>query len=272
MTLRATILGSGSSGGVPRVGGDWGVCDPNEPKNRRTRCSLLVEQWHGDLEPDDKDKTIILIDTAPDLREQLLKVNIQHIDAVFYTHDHADQCHGIDDLRAIAYRMRARIPVYMYALTKEGMFVRFQYGFEMPEGRIHPAILDAKPPFKSKESFKINGNGGVIDVTALGLSHGIAPSFGFKFNNNLVYTPDVLDIENDVLDLVKGTDTWVCDALRYNPSPAHAHVDKTLMWQAYTQIPNFVLTNLHVDLDYTKLGAELMGGQSVGYDGQQISF
>ena len=272
MTLRATILGSGSSGGVPRVGGDWGACDPNEPKNRRMRCSLLIEQWHGDVEPEDKDKTIILVDTSPDLREQLLAANIQHIDAVLYTHDHADQSHGIDDLRAIAYRMRGRIPVYMDALTKDGLFTRFQYCFEMPEGRIHPAILDAHDTFESKKSFKIKGKGGVVDVMALGLSHGIAPSFGFKFNDKIVYTPDVLNIENDVLDLIKGAKTWICDALRYNPSPAHANVDKTLMWQAYTQVPNVVLTNLHVDLDYARLNTELTGGQTVGYDGQQISF
>lgn len=267
MTLRVTILGSGSSGGVPRVGGDWGVCDPLEPKNKRTRCSLLVEQWSGDVEPDHSEKTIILIDTSPDLRDQLLTAKVKHVDAVLYTHDHADQSHGIDDLRAIAYAMRKRIPVYMDALTKDVLFTRFGYCFEMPEGRIHPAIFDAQDTFNSKDAFKINGPGGTINIVALELSHGIAPSFGFKINDKVVYTPDVLDIEEDVLDLIKGAQIWICDALRYNPSPAHANVDKALMWQSYTQTPEMILTNLHVDMDYATLSAELTGGQRVGYDG-----
>ena len=113
MTLKATILGCGSSGGVPRVGGDWGVCDPKEPKNRRTRCSLLIECWDGAKEPNIEEKTVILVDTSPDLREQLLRANVRRVDALLYTHDHADQTHGIDDLRALAYRMRKKIPTYM---------------------------------------------------------------------------------------------------------------------------------------------------------------
>ena len=268
MTLRTTILGCGSSGGVPRVGGDWGVCDPNEPRNRRTRCSILIEQWQGETEPDNSEKTVVLIDSSPDLREQLLKARVTHIDALHYTHDHADQSHGIDDLRAIAYRMRQRIPVYMDELTKEVLFRRFDYCFEMPEGRIHPAILELKSLFKSKEQFVIDGAGGRINITALELSHGIAPSFGFKINDIISYTPDVLDIENDVLDLIKGSQTWICDALRYNRSPSHANVDKAIKWQAYTCVPNMVLTNLHVDMDYKRLSEELMPSQSLAYDGR----
>ena len=270
MTLRVTILGCGSSGGVPRVGGDWGVCDPNEPKNRRTRCSLLVEQWEGDVEPDNQEKTVILIDTSPDLREQLLKAKVTKIDAVLYTHDHADQSHGIDDLRAIAYRMRQRIPVYMDDITKEAMLSRFHYCFEMPEGRVHPAILELQDTFNSKDELQIFGAGGAINITVLGLSHGPSSSFGFKFNNIVTYTPDVLDIENDVLNLIKGSDVWVCDALRYNRSPSHANVDKTLMWQAFTQVPTILLTNLHIDLDYENLTSELLGSQVVAYDGQRV--
>ena len=183
MTLRATILGCGSSGGVPRVGGDWGVCDPNEPRNRRTRCSLLIEQWHGEAEPENDEKTVILIDTSPDLREQLLAAGVTHIDAVLYTHDHADQSHGIDDLRAIAYRMRKKIPVFMDDFTKDLLVKRFDYCFDVPEGRIHPAILELKDILKSKDRFTIVGVGGAIDITALGLSHGATPVLGFKIND-----------------------------------------------------------------------------------------
>ena len=272
MTLRVTILGSGSSGGVPRVGGDWGLCDPNEPRNRRTRCSLLVEQWQGEAEPENSEKTVILIDTSPDLREQLLAAKVTHIDALLYTHDHADQSHGIDDLRAIAYRMRTRIPVYMDTLTKHVLFKRFDYCFEMPEGRIHPAILELKELFKSKDRFIIEGAGGHVDIIALGLSHGVGPSFGFKINDTISYTPDVLDIESDVLDLIKGSQTWICDALRYNRSPSHANVDKAVMWQAYTCVADMILTNLHVDMDYTILSNELLPSQSLAYDGRRIVF
>ena len=233
---------------------------------------MLIEQWAGDVEPKDEDKTIILVDTSPDLREQLLATGVKHIDAVLYTHDHADQSHGIDDLRALAYRMRSRIPVYMDDTTKDSIFERFGYCFEKPDGRIHPVIFDAQDTFKSKDKLQINGTGGIIDIVALELSHGIAPSFGFKFNEKLVYTPDVLDIENDVLDVIKGAKTWICDALKYNRSPAHANVDKTLMWQAYTQVPNFILTNLHVDMDYATLSSEVTAAQIVGYDGQELLF
>ena len=270
MTLRVTILGSGSSGGVPRVGGDWGVCDPNEPRNRRTRCSLLIEQWQGDSEPENDEKTVILIDTSPDLREQLLTASVTHIDAVLYTHEHADQSHGIDDLRAIAYRMRKKIPVYMDAFTKDLLFKRFDYCFDVPEGRIHPAILELKELFKSKDRFTIDGAGGAIDITALGLSHGITPAFGFKINDRVSYTPDVFDIEESVLDLIIGSESWICDALRYNRSPSHANVDKAVMWQAYTCVPNLILTNLHVDMDYALLSKELLPSQSLAYDGRQL--
>ena len=270
MTLKVTILGCGSSGGVPRVGNDWGVCDPKEPKNRRTRCSLLVEQWEGGKEPPNEDKTVILIDTSPDVREQLLKAKVTHIDAVLYTHDHADQSHGIDDLRAIAYRMRKQIPVFMDAPTKDNLFNRFRYCFEMPEGRVHPPILDLQPSFKASDHVSISGSGGDIDIDVLGLSHGPVPSSGFKFNNQLSYTPDVWDIDDDMLDLISGSKIWIVDALRYNPSPTHAHVDKSLMWQARIAVPNIILTNLHVDMDYAILSKELMSSQSLAYDGRVI--
>ncbi len=267
MTLRATILGSGSSGGVPRVGGDWGVCDPNEPKNKRMRCSLLIEQWEGDKEPDNRFKTVILIDTSPDLRVQLLGAKVTHIDALLYTHDHADQSHGIDDLRAVAYRMKAQIKAYMDSPTKTALLNRFGYCFEMPDGRVHPPIFEIQDQIKPKENIVIKGAGGKINVRVLGLSHGPTPSLGFKFNDKIVYSPDVWDIETDMLDLIKGAQIWVCDALRYNPSPTHAHADKSLMWQAYTQVPNMVLTNLHVDMDYGVLSREIMPGQCAAYDG-----
>ena len=274
-TLRITILGCGSSGGVPRVGGDWGVCDPENPKNRRTRCSILVEKWanssvKGGGKPPESERTIVLVDTSPDLREQLLAAKIGRVDALLFTHDHADQSHGIDDMRAIAYRMRKRVPTYMDVHTKTFVFNRFDYCFEMPDGRVHPAILELQPLIKSGDAFEVEGPGGSISITALGLSHGPTPSLGFLFDLKTVYTPDVWDIGPEVLALIKSPDIWIVDALRYAAHPTHAHVDKTLSWLAKTQTKQAVLTNLHIDLDYKTLQNEILNSQDVAYDGMTI--
>ncbi len=270
MTVRAIILGCGSSGGVPRVGGDWGVCDPSEPKNRRSRCSLYVEYWEGKDEPPASERTAVLIDTSPDLREQLLTAGVTRLDALLYTHDHADQSHGIDDLRAIAYRMRKRIPTYMDAHTKEHVYNRFEYCFEMPEGRVHPPILELQDLIKGKDRFEINGAGGVLSVDVLELSHGPTPSLGFIFDSKLAYTPDVWDISDAGFKALSGIDTWILDALRYNDHPTHAHADRALAWLARTQAKQGVLTNLHIDMDYQTLKNELFGAITPSYDGMEI--
>ena len=275
-TLRITILGCGSSGGVPRVGGDWGVCDPNNPKNRRTRCSILVEKWansnvkKGEIAPEQSKRTVVLVDTSPDLREQLLSAKVTRVDALLYTHDHADQSHGIDDMRAIAYGMRKRIPTYMDAHTKTFVFNRFNYCFEMPEGRVHPAILELQPLIKSGDFFAIEGPGGSIDITTLGLSHGPTPSLGFIFDGKTVYTPDVWGIADDVLNLIESPEIWIVDALRYSSHPTHAHVDKSLSWLAKTKTRKAVLTNLHIDMDFDVLEKETLAGQCVAHDGMKL--
>ena len=270
-TLRITILGCGSSGGVPRVGGDWGVCDPRNPKNRRSRCSILVEKWNNTAgtgkAPHQSDRTVVLIDTSPDLREQLLSAEVGRVDALLYTHDHADQSHGIDDMRAIAYRMRKRVPTYMDAHTKAFVYNRFEYCFEMPDGRVHPAILELQPLISSGDEFTITGPGGDISVKTLGLSHGPTPSLGFIFDGQAVYTPDVWDIAPEVLSLIERPDVWIVDALRYAGHPTHAHVDKALSWLAKTRAKRAIFTNLHIDLDYMTLKNEIMPQQDVAYDG-----
>ncbi|MGB0908674.1 MAG: MBL fold metallo-hydrolase [Maricaulaceae bacterium] len=269
--IKVTILGCGSSGGVPRVGGDWGACDPNNPKNRRTRCSIFVSTWQGEEEPSPKEQTSVLIDTSPDLREQCLAANIKHLDAVLYTHDHADQSHGIDDLRALAYRMRKRIPTYMDIHTKENVYKRFEYCFEMPEGRVHPPILELMPIIKPEDELQIDGPGGALNVKVLGLSHGPTPSLGFMFNDKIVYTPDVWDIKENVLTSMGRPDIWILDALRYSEHPTHAHADKALSWIARTQTRQAVLTNLHIDMDYETLSEQLTGQHCLSYDGMTLT-
>jgi len=274
MGLRVTILGCGSSGGVPRVGGDWGVCDPNEPKNARTRSSLLIQKWVGGLDsdgkPDPKACTNILIDTSPDLRVQLLREDIRRLDAIFYTHDHADQSHGIDDLRAIAYRMRAQIPTYMDAYTKANLFTRFLYCFEMPEGRVHPAILTLQDLIEDGTLSEIDGPGGVITLETLEVSHGPTPSLGFLIDGKIAYSPDVWGVSDRVIERLQGIDCWIIDALRYTIHPTHAHADKALSWLARAEAQSAVLTNLHIDMDYATLCSELPPMITAAFDGMQI--
>lgn len=271
MGLRAIILGCGSSGGVPRIGGDWGVCDPKEPKNARTRSSILIQKWEGDGGPDSKECTNILVDTSPDLRVQLLREGIRHLDAVFYTHDHADQSHGIDDLRAIAYRMRAQIPTYMDAHTKAHVFDRFNYCFEMPEGRVHPAILALQDLISDGSRTTIKGPGGSVSIETIKVSHGPTPSLGFLVDGKLAYSPDVWGISDDVLSRLNNIDVWIVDSLRYSQHPTHAHADKTLSWLAKAKVKSAVLTNLHIDMDYATLREELPPVIQPAYDGMKVT-
>jgi phosphoribosyl 1,2-cyclic phosphate phosphodiesterase len=271
MGLRAIILGCGSSGGVPRVGGDWGSCNPENPKNSRTRSSLYVEYWEGDALPAIEKRTSVLIDTSPDLREQFLSADIQRLDAVLYTHEHADQSHGIDDLRAIAYRMRTQIPTYMDENTKSHVHSRFHYCFEKPQGRVHPPILALQPLMKGGDVIRVAGPGGSLSIDVLQLSHGPTPSLGFIFDKTLAYAPDVWNIPDAALTALEGIDTFIVDSLRYNDHPTHANADKTLSWLARTHARRGILTNLHIDMDYDVLSAELPPISVPAYDGMEIT-
>jgi len=251
--LKVTILGCGSSGGVPRVGGDWGACDPKDSKNRRMRCSVLVDYWDESADA----PTSVIVDTSPDLREQLLRHNVKRLDAVLFTHEHADQTNGIDDMRAIAYRMGKRMPVYMDEPTKNELFQRFNYCFEKPEGRVHPPILEPQDVIAPGQTLEIEGPGGVLSTEVLGLSHGPTTSLGFKFAGKIAYTPDVWDVPHETLATLDDIDIWILDALRYNPHPTHAHTDKSLSWIARTRTRKAVFTNLHIDMDYKTFSNEL---------------
>ncbi len=206
MSYRLTLLGTGSSGGVPRLGNDWGQCDPENPKNRRTRCSALLEKRTA------SGSTTVLIDTGPDVREQLLAVRLQALDAVLYTHDHADHTHGIDDLRVLVYRMRRRIDAWLDDTTLASVTTRFGYCFETPEGRSYPPILNARrilPP----SPFVISGGGGDIAIQPVQQDHGEMPSLGFRVGN-VAYSPDISGLPEESEALLQGLDVWIVDALR----------------------------------------------------------
>jgi len=260
--LEVVILGCGSSGGVPRGDGDWGACDPADPRNRRTRCSAWVRRMGPDGE------TSVLIDTSPDLRAQALAAGITRVDGVIYTHDHADQTHGIDDLRVFAMRARRRIPAWMDAATREALTGRFGYIFESVQG--YPAIVEARDLPAHGSAWSIDGPGGFLPVTTFDQGHGPIRSVGIRLGD-VGYSSDVDALDEAGLEAVRGSRLWIVDALRFTPHPTHAHLDRTLDWIAAADVERAVLTNLHLDLDFSVLASIVPANVEVAYDGWRAS-
>lgn len=262
MSTRFTILGTGSSGGVPRVGNVWGNCDPENPKNRRRRCALLVEKRGP------RGKTTVLVDTPADIREQLLQARVSNIDGVLFTHDHADHTHGIDDLRGIFFVTKRRLHVYADPATRRTLESRFDYCFAQRTGSLYPAILaahDINPP----EPLRIEGAGGVIEVQPILQMHGDGTSLGFRFGS-LAYSPDISGIPDESLPLLQGLDVWIVDALRPAPHPSHFSVDQSLSWIERLGVKRGILTHMTVELDYNELGRKLPPHVEPGYDGMTV--
>jgi phosphoribosyl 1,2-cyclic phosphate phosphodiesterase len=263
MTLKVTILGCGTSGGVPRIGNNWGACDPKNPKNRRRRCSLLVERMGGG------GTTTVLVDTPPDLREQLLDVGVGWLDGVLYTHDHADHSHGIDDLRMVAYNGQRRVDVYFDEATGRSLHPRFAYCFETPPGSEYPAVLKGHE-LHAGAGLSIAGAGGPIGVLPFRQQHGKGETLGFRFGG-IAYSPDISNLPEESLKHLEGLDVWIIDALRYTTHPSHLSVEQALSWIARVKPKRAVLTHMHVDLDYARLAAELPPGVEPGYDGMVLT-
>lgn len=263
MMLNLTILGCGSSAGVPRPALGWGACDPNNPRNRRRRCSLLVESTadHG--------VTRIVIDTSPDLREQLIDAHVDHIDAVFLTHEHADQTHGIDDLRPVVLYQRRRIPVYLSKSTAEHILVRFSYCFVSPPGSEYPPILDHHG-IEASESRVIEGKGGPVTLSAFVLQHGNIPALGYRIGD-AAYTPDLNDIPPESWPYLENLDLWIVDGLRYAAHPSHFSVNDALAWIDRFKPRRAVITNMHSDLDYEVLRQSLPPHVVPAYDGMRLT-
>lgn len=260
----ATILGCGSSGGVPRVGNVWGACDPDEPRNVRLRCSLLLEGWTEGVDQ----PTRIVIDTGCDLREQLLGARVDRVEAVLYTHEHADHTHGIDDLRVLALHNRRRVDVYFTAEAGARIREAFGYCFKSPEGSDYPPILNAHD-IVSGDVLEIEGPGGSITVTAFRQEHGNIDSLGFRVGN-FAYSCDLSGVPDASLPAILGLDVWVIDALRPTPHPSHLSLPETLDWIERFAPRQAVLTNLHIDLDYAQTDAETPGHVTPAFDGMQI--
>jgi phosphoribosyl 1,2-cyclic phosphate phosphodiesterase len=260
--MRFTILGCGSSGGVPRVGNFWGACDPANPKNRRRRCALLVERFGKG------GRTSVLVDTPADLREQLLEARVEHLDAVLYTHDHADHIHGIDDLRGIVFATKRRVPMYATPETRAILMQRFDYCFSQPQGSLYPAILEARE-LRPAEPLSIAGNGGPIEVTPVPQAHGSGTSLGFRFGN-IAYSPDISGMPETSLALLSGLDLWIVDALRHQPHPTHFSVNQALDWIERLGAKRAILTHMTTELDYDALRRKLPEHVEPGYDGMVV--
>lgn len=263
MTLTLTILGCGSSAGVPRPALGWGRCDPNNPRNRRRRCSLLVERHSGD------GVTRVLIDTSPDLREQLIDAEVDHLDAVFLTHEHADQTHGIDDLRSVVLHQRRRIPTYFNLSTAKDIMARFSYCFITPEGSEYPPIL-TRHAIEAGDRQEILGKGGALTLSAFEVRHGNIPSLGYRMDD-AAYIPDVSDIPQASWPALQNLDLLIVDGLRYAPHPSHFSVDDALSWIERFKPKRAVITNMHSDLDYEVLRQSLPQGVVPAYDGMRLT-
>lgn len=262
MKTRFTLLGTGSSAGVPRIGPVWGACDPANPKNRRRRCALLVERLAAG------GRTTVLVDTPADLREQLLGANVSTVDGVLFTHDHADHTHGIDDLRGVFFNMRKRVRIWADPATREALETRFEYCFQQRPGSLYPAILQAYD-ICVPEPVRIDGAGGPVDAVPIWQEHGDGSSLGFRFGR-VAYSPDLSGIPESSLQQFSGLDLWIVDALRISPHPSHFSVRQAVSWIERLNVKRAILTHMTVDLDYESLRRQLPRHVEPGYDGMVV--
>lgn len=264
MTTTITILGCGSSGGVPRIANEWGQCDPHNRKNRRLRCSILITKQAAN-----GGRTNVLIDTSPDLRQQLNAANTGVLDAVLYTHPHADHIHGIDDLRPITIKTCKRVTVYADEPTAEKLISRFDYCFKTPPNSDYPPILNLKQ-LQHGQPVTITGEGGDITATPFLVHHGRIDALGFRIKNT-AYTPDLNGIPAESLPVIENLDCWIVDALRRTPHPSHFSLPETLTWIEKIAPAKALLTNLHTDMDYETTGRNTPDNVQVCYDGHTFT-
>jgi phosphoribosyl 1,2-cyclic phosphate phosphodiesterase len=252
--VKVRILGCGTSSGVPRIGNDWGECDPGEPRNRRRRVSILVEH----------EGTRILVDTSPDLREQLLDAGVDDVDAVIWTHDHADHCHGIDDLRQVYHARGQPVAGFARPDTLETLLSRFAYAFEGKGG--YPPVVTAQ---QLPDRLRV----GAIDVEAVDQPHGDISATGLRFDvdgGSIGYSTDFNALTDEMTRVFQGIDLWIVDALRRRPHPSHGHLDQVLGWIALVKPHRAILTHMDQSMDYATLLGELPEGVEPGYDGQEV--
>jgi phosphoribosyl 1,2-cyclic phosphate phosphodiesterase len=254
--MRVTMLGCGPSWGVPQIGDDWGACDPANPKSRRRRVSVLVEDGGA----------TILVDTSPDLREQLLSAKVRRVDAVLFTHAHADHLHGIDDLRGVNRLMKKPIHIYVGPETLAAIRERFGYVLTPHRGHSGPGFY--KPVLEQvviAGPFTVAG----VRVVPFVQDHGFSKTLGFRFGS-FAYSTDVVELDEAAFAALAGVEVWIVDCLRREPHVTHSHLAKTLQWIARVRPRRAILTHMDESLDYAALTRELPAGIEPGYDGLVI--
>lgn len=264
-TLRLTILGCGSSPGVPRINGDWGACDPQNPKNNRRRASLLVER----INPQGQ-KTVVVIDTGPDFRDQMIDAKVTKLDAVIYTHAHADHIHGIDDLRTYVNDNQSLMDIYATAVTQARLDESFGYCFVTPEGSSYPPILQANE-IDNASAFHIDGEGGAIHFQPLSQHHGDIESLGFRIGD-VAYCTDVSAFPPQSPAKLENLDLLIIDALQYRRHASHFSLAEALEWIERLKPKHAILTHMHIPLDYETVRREVPAHVEPAYDGMQIEF
>ena len=259
-----TILGCASSPGVPRINGEWGKCDPANPKNRRTRAAMMVRQIG-----EDGGMTTVVVDTGPDFRQQMISAQVREIDAVLYTHAHADHLHGIDDLRGFALSQRRRVPIFAEPETMRRIRAGFGYCLETPEGSAYPPIIEARVIENLDKPVVIDGQGGPIEVLPLRQQHGSIISLGFRFGD-FAYCSDVSDFPRDTVPKLQDLQHIVIDSLQYKPHPSHLSIDQALWWVEKLGTKHAILTHMHIPLDYETVLNETPSHVEPAYDGMTI--
>jgi phosphoribosyl 1,2-cyclic phosphate phosphodiesterase len=258
---RFTILGCSSSPGVPRLNGDWGACDPHNPKNRRTRAAFMVEQ----IAPDGG-RTVVVVDTGPDFREQMIAAKVQRVDAVLYTHAHADHLHGIDDLRGYFILQHHRIPIYADPFTMERIRQGFGYCLETPPGGNYPPIVLPRLIETLDQPIVIDGTGGAIRILPHMQAHGDTHSLGFRIGD-VAYCSDISDFPPESVARLSGLDTLIIDTLQYKFHPSHLSLEQSLEWISRLAPKRAILTHMHIPLDYDTVMAETPAHVEPAYDG-----
>jgi len=261
MTLKVTVLGCGNSTGVPAVGNFWGKCDPNEPKNRRTRPSICLQTA----------ETTIVIDTGADFREQMNRENITNLDAVLYTHAHGDHVSGIDDLRSFNFRNKCLTPVYGDQATLEELERRFYYLFQGGDSDIYPAVL--RPHIIDSKDFGEAHIIGDIEFIPFEQDHGTVKSVGYRFGD-FAYSTDILDLNHEAIETLKGVQTWIVDGAGYtsDTNPVHASFEKIFQLNEQIGAENVYFTSLSLIMDYRIMCDELPSGYEPAFDGLSLSF
>lgn len=250
--MQAVILGCGTAGGTPRIGNDWGACDPNEPRNRRRRASILIRDGG----------TSILVDASPDLRQQSLDAGIERLDAVVITHAHADHAHGIDDLRFIAYKSGGPLDCWADAETLDQLQQRFGYTFEQDADRLYPPILNGR---QVVGPFRVGG----VEVVPFHQGHGPIGTLGLRFGP-FAYSTDVQHLPEAAFAALEGVDTWIVDCLQRKPHPTHAHLDLALSWIERVRPRRAILTHMNTSMDYRTLADEVPPGVEPAFDGMVL--